>query len=72
MNETKQQKSKDGFYARRPIEETKVFKSKDGKSIVVQIIKTCVFPVNYISTIVKNKSPFAIAIAESQIEVAEC
>ena len=34
------------------------FKSKDGKSFVVQVIKTCVFPINYAHTIIKNESPF--------------
>ncbi len=52
-------KKKDGgFYARRPIEEVKAFKSKDGKSFVVQVIKTCIFPTNYIRTIIENESPY--------------
>ena len=47
-----------GFYERKPIEEIKAFKSKDGKSIVIQVIKTCIFPTNYIRAIVENESPY--------------
>ncbi|MBT4791471.1 MAG: hypothetical protein HON90_07865 [Halobacteriovoraceae bacterium] len=56
--ETKKQ-ANGGYYARRPIEEIKAFKSKDGKSFVVQVIKTCVFPINYAHTIIKNQSPYS-------------
>lgn len=52
------QKKDGGFYARKPIEEIKAFKSKDGKSIVVRVIKTCIFPTNYIRAIVENESPY--------------
>ncbi|MBT4761064.1 MAG: hypothetical protein HOO06_05140 [Bdellovibrionaceae bacterium] len=50
-------KSNGGNYARRPIEEIKAFKSKDGKYFVVQTIKTCILPINYVDTIIKNESP---------------
>lgn len=53
-NETK----KGGFYERKPIEEIKTFKSKDEKFFVVQTIKTCIFPINYVRAIVKNESPY--------------
>ena len=57
-NENKTQEKGANYYARRPIEEIKAFKSKDGKSFVVQVIKTCVFPINYASAIVQNNSPY--------------
>ena len=58
QKENQSTKQNGGYYARRPIEEIKAFKSKDGKSFVVQVIKTCVFPINYAYTIIKNESPF--------------
>ena len=44
------------FYARQPIEQIKTFKSKDGRFFVLQVIKTCVLPVNYVRTILENDS----------------
>ena len=58
-NNNANEKENGGFYARRPVEEIKAFKSKDGKYFVVQIIKTCVLPINYVGTILKNESPLA-------------
>jgi hypothetical protein len=60
-----------GYYARRPIEEIKAFKSKDGKSFVVQVIKTCVFPVNYANAIIKNESPYTNRKAQEKSEQGE-
>ena len=65
------EKQNGGFYARRPIEEIKAFKSKDGKSFVVQVIKTCVFPINYVGTILKNESPFKVGTNETEATVSE-
>ncbi len=56
-----------GYYARRPVEEIKAFKSKDGKSFVVQVIKTCIFPINYAHAIVKNESPYKADASKKQI-----
>lgn len=62
-------KTKDGgFYERRPIEEIKVFKSKDGKSFVFQTITTCIFPTNYIRAIVKNESPYKAKVGKKEVE----
>lgn len=63
----KNEKQNGGFYARRPIEEIKAFKSKDGKSFVVQVIKTCVFPINYAHAIIKNESPYSVASSEEKV-----
>jgi len=68
MNEAK---ANGGFYARRPIEEIKAFKSKDGKSFVVQVIKTCVLPINYVDTIVKNESPLKNGASTKENTVSE-
>lgn len=65
------QQTNGGFYARRPIEEIKAFKAKDGKSFVVQVIKTCVFPINYVGTILKNESPFKVGATEKENTVSE-
>ena len=65
------EKQNGGYYARRPIEEIRAFKSKDGKSFVVQVIKTCVFPVNYVGTILKNESPFKTGASEKENTVSE-
>ena len=59
MENTRKSTRNGEYYARRPIEEIKAFKSKDGKSFVVQVIKTCVFPINYAHTIIKNQSPYS-------------
>jgi hypothetical protein len=58
MNDKTNTQKNGDYYARRPIEEIKAFKSKDGKSFVVQVIKTCIFPINYASAIVNNDSPY--------------
>lgn len=60
-----------GYYARRPIEEIKAFKSKDGKSFVVQVIKTCVFPINYARTIIENESPYSNGTTSDEVGVSE-
>lgn len=59
MNNSEKTKTQSygGNYARRPIEEIKAFKSKDGKYFVVQTIKTCILPINYVDTILRNESP---------------
>lgn len=69
--EESNQQANGGYYARRPIEEIKAFKSKDGKSFVVQVIKTCVFPINYVGTILKNESPFKVGTNEAETTVSE-
>ena len=72
MSEKETSKKRQGdYYARRPLEEIKAFKSKDGKSFVVQVIKTCVFPVNYVGTILKNESPFKTGASEKENTVSE-
>ena len=68
--ETKKQ-ANGGYYARRPIEEIKAFKSKDGKSFVVQVIKTCVFPINYAHTIVNSESPYSNGASKEQVSISE-
>jgi hypothetical protein len=71
-NEEKNSKQANGgYYARRPIEEIKAFKSKDGKSFVVQVIKTCVFPINYAHTIIKNESPYSNGANTEEAGVSE-
>lgn len=60
-----------GYYARRPIEEIKAFKSKDGKSFVVQVIKTCVFPINYARTIIENESPYSNGTTADEVGASE-
>jgi hypothetical protein len=65
------QQTNGGYYARRPIEEIKAFKSKDGKSFVVQVIKTCVFPINYVGTILKNESPLKADSSKKENTVSE-
>ena len=56
--QTTNKKQEGGFYERKPIEEIRTFKSKDGKFFVFQTIKTCIFPNNYIRAIVENESPY--------------
>ena len=58
MTNEKLNKNAGDYYARRPIEEIKAFKSKDGNSFVVQVIKTCIFPINYAHTIIQNENPY--------------
>ncbi len=71
-NKTESQKQTNGgYYARRPIEEFKAFKSKDGKSFVVQVIKTCVFPINYARTIIENESPYSNGTTADEIGTNE-
>tara|TARA_Y100001935_G_scaffold255669_1_gene271142 strand:- start:5182 stop:5409 length:228 start_codon:yes stop_codon:yes gene_type:complete len=71
-NNEKQTQSKGGdYYARRPIEEIKAFKSKDGKSFVVQVIKTCIFPINYAHAIVTNESPYKDGASEEKVSRSE-
>ena len=64
---TTNKKQEGGFYERKPIEEIRTFKSKDGKFFVVQVIKTCVFPINYIRAIVENESPYRNGIPKKEV-----
>ena len=69
---SKENKTKNGdYYARRPIEEIKAFKSKDGKSFVVQVVKTCIFPINYAHAIVTNESPYKNGASEQKVSRSE-
>ena len=70
-NESKNNVKGGDYYARRPIEEIKAFKSKDGKSFVVQVVKTCVFPINYVGAILKNESPFKVDSSKEENTVSE-
>jgi hypothetical protein len=70
-NEVQNQSKGGDYYARRPIEEIKAFKSKDGKSFVVQVIKTCIFPINYAHAIVKNESPYKAGATEEKVSQSE-
>lgn len=67
----KSRKKNGGFYERKPIEEVKVFKSKDGKSIVIQTIKSCIFPTNYIRAIVENESPYKAKSSKKEMSGGE-
>ncbi|MBT4791318.1 MAG: hypothetical protein HON90_07090 [Halobacteriovoraceae bacterium] len=71
MENTRKSTRNGEYYARRPIEEIKAFKSKDGKSFVVQVIKTCVFPINYAHTIIKNESPYKIGTDKEEVSINE-
>lgn len=70
-NESKNNVKGGDYYARRPFEEIKAFKSKDGKSFVVQVIKTCIFPINYAHAIVTNESPYQTGASEEKVSRSE-
>lgn len=61
------EKKNGGFYERKPIEEIRTFKSRDGKFFVIQVIKTCIFPVNYVRTIVENENPYGSKGSQKQV-----
>ena len=65
--QTTNKKQEGGFYERKPIEEIRTFKSKDGKFFVVQVIKTCVFPINYIRAIVEFESPYKTEVSKGKV-----
>ena len=64
-------KKNGGFYERKPIEEVRAFKSRDGKSIVIQAIKTCIFPTNYIRAIVENEGSYKAKIGKKEVPEGE-
>ena len=65
--QTTNKKQEGGFYERKPIEEIRTFKSKDGKFFVVQVIKTCIFPNNYIRAIVENESLYKNGVSKEKV-----
>ena len=50
-----------------PLRRSGLLSLKDGKFFVVQVIKTCIFPLNYVRAIVENESPYRNGVSKKEV-----